>query len=275
MNFKCAGNNQSFEDWVLFWRNDDQCYNFLYDQMYNENGNFILSGYLTNQIIMNDAINKYLQTNKITDPGTSGYNSFQEDIKQTCTSLPGICDPALRDYCSSCANCQSRLSVASSLSTLNFCGCYSKPPLSAVLITSPECDPLCSREDTIKLPNKNGGNLVCESRICVIDQITIAATNTSGGSLTFNQVCSDCGIFPCKCIISADVSSISDFNQETYDQRCSSDSVCISPNSEGVDVVVPCKTSFFGKSSKTEIYILIFSLAIFFFFVILILMFSK
>lgn len=255
---ECAGNTASGEAWFDIWK-DEACYNALYDTMFSSNGSikFDPDGYRITQNTMGSVFDNYLKTNKITVPGADGYNVFQETIRSTCIRLPGSCDPVLKNYCHSCPDCGSREDISDSPATLAFCGCYAPAPATSNNLT-PQCDPLCTRIETIPLPDNKGNSLRCNDNVCVINDITIQAAKSSigTGTIDFRQVCNVCGSGACKCIISGiDISETlkSIGVTEDFEQLCGPDSTCLETQPDGVDKVVDCKSNGPTASSSTNI----------------------
>lgn len=112
----------------------------------------------------------------LVNPGQEGYHPFQETIRQTCDRLPGVCDPVLKKLCDGCQ----RDEISQDPTTLRFCGCFA-PSLGQVgdETISPQCDPLCVRNEVIRLPDPQTGNyLECNADVCVIDNVAINATES-------------------------------------------------------------------------------------------------
>lgn len=239
---RCSGSDLTLQQWTNVW-SDDRCYNTFYTRIYSDNGQirFNEQGYRQIQNVMNSVFDKYVTELdfEFTIPGDAKYNSLQERFKDVCTRLPGICNSALATYCHSCTNCSTRQSIASNLGTLNFCGCYAPSPDIDIAEIPPECDPFCTRIESIPLPNGTGGRQICTDNLCVISDVTIRAAQTSG-TINFDQVCNACKQ-ECKCIISGiDISSTLSELGTTFNQSCGPNSICIQNNAEGVGQVVNC-----------------------------------
>lgn len=214
-----------------------------------------------------DLFNTYFITNSLTDDVTStSYNTFQNTLLNLCINpaLPGICGEFLSNYCDGFTRDQTK----NSPTLINFCGCYVSPDPTYLSLTlgspecligasgctagctagntgctgQPACDPLCHRAMTSQKAYQPSGNFItCPQTICVIDNVTINATQSQvPGGINFNTVCSGCGGASggdgCLCIvsginISATMSQIgvgSNFNQ-----LCGNNSVCIVEDSAG------------------------------------------
>jgi len=264
---QCRGDTASGQEWFNFW-NCDACYNTYFDFIYASP-----DGQQWNkdnwQEAQNDFVtifNRYLDPNrggyKITVPGAEGFNSFRLVLNRVCLRLPGVCDKSLQAYCQgknitpSCPNCNcgkdcaTREGIAQNAGLVDFCGCYApRPPNDQggdFINKYPQCDPLCTRIDTIKLDNGTGNNNNCMENTCVIDDVSIeAASSTVGGTVNFNQICNQCGSGPCVCIISGiDLSETGDKVpqlQSQFNQFCGDNSQCLKIESNGIDTPVKCQ----------------------------------
>ncbi len=269
---QCRGDNLSGQAWFDVW-SGDACYltydNFIYtsptgqrawnkDNWEESQGDFV------------QIFNKYLgQGNRITIPGVAGFNEFQGTLASTCSRLAGICDVALNAYCKGidppagvppCPNCSgtfgcgqlcaTREGIASNAGILNFCGCYAPRPTvqsaKDVIDKNPECDPLCTRVNTIHLADGQGNIAECQEDVCVISDVSIeAASSRIGGTVNFIQICSNCN--PCRCIISGiDLGQTGDEVpqlQAQFDQFCGTNSQCLVIEPNQVATPVECQTS--------------------------------
>jgi hypothetical protein len=267
---QCRGDTASGQEWFNIW-DRDACYNTYLDFIY-----FSPSGEQWDEDNWSESqgdfisiFNKYLgEGHPITIPGVAGYNSFQETLNSTCLRLPGVCNLALNSFCNGlptnppCPNCipsakygcgslcSTREGIASNAGLVNFCGCHAPLPdveaAASVIKSSPECDPLCTRINTIKLDNGKGGNAVCHNNTCVISNVSIeAASSDIGGPVTFNQICNQCSEGPCTCIISGvdltttgnDVPQL----QTQFNQFCGDNSLCLKIETNGTDTPVECQ----------------------------------
>lgn len=277
---KCVGNNgQNIDVWSAEWKFLN-CSKIFFEQMFTINGRpgFNRQGYEDVQSQMNAVFDNYITRLGllIGVPGESGYNEFQEQILETCTSLPGSCDIALSTYCHSCLNCSSRQSISLNLGTLNFCGCYAPSPTIDIAKITPECDTFCTRIGTIPLSDNNGNALSCNENVCVISDVTIQATETTlgGEGVTFDQVCNTCSD-GCKCIISgASITETLSSIGTTFNQSCGTNSVCISTD-DGIDKVVDCKSSTETENKSYIIWIVVGSISLIVFIILLVLFFKN
>lgn len=191
--------------------------------------------------------------NTLTIPGQSGFNGFQTVLLEACVAIPGACDTTQTQMCQNC----SRSEIASSQPLLTLCGCYS-PSLTSVYGSeygniTPECDPLCSQQLAAKKRDSSTGmTLECQATICVIDNVSIGASNSSTGGTSFTQVCPSCvdGKGQCKCIVNVTnpniLGGLSSENQglddaSTFYQYCPN-ALCLNtdPITQRVNVV-PCQ----------------------------------
>nr|QBK91092.1 MAG: transmembrane protein [Pithovirus LCPAC202] len=278
----CRGDNSSGQAWFSVWSNN-ACYNTYDDFIYNskENaGEWSKENWEESQKDFVQILNKYLgEGNKITEPGFPGYDPFQEQLGGNfgafCNSLAGVCDIALSSFCQGkttippCPNCQgqngcgsecaTREGIASNKGILGFCGCYAPLPnveqARRVISKDPQCDPLCTRQRTISLDDGKGNFLQCNNDTCVIDDVTIEASrSTIGGTVNFNQMCSNCD--PCTCIISGiDITTtaeqIDQFKVE-FNQFCGKNSLCLKIEPDGVDKTIDCQKAITAQTSPTD-----------------------
>lgn len=151
---------------------------------------------------------------QIIDPSAAQNNiqlELQSQLMNACFEDVGACEDAQRVMCTGCT----RAEISSSDVLRNFCGCHA-PRLDPTvykdvrLLEFPECDPLCVISDAAKLVNNDTGFAkTCQSSICVIDNVTFNAVNSTISNPTISQVCAGCkfgvGSPPCKCIFDASV----------------------------------------------------------------------
>lgn len=236
---KCNGSTLvQDQDWINYWDTGTGCYQAYYDQLYSLGGRtrLDLAQLAIVQTDLKQIFDRYRRHYKLVEPGQTGYNPFLEVLYKFCTKLPGACDLALTGTGGVCTGL-TRDQIASNRVLLKFCGCVAPPPTDPnVQAPSPECDALCSRADTIKIVDTDplsptyGLSKDCQSDICIIDQISIAATNAQiKGGLGFAQVCNTCKTGSCKCIISTpDIkATASDLGIDTrFIQVCGAQSQC-------------------------------------------------
>ncbi len=189
-------------------------------------------------------------------PGTEFYTDTQADMLASCIRTPGLCDLAFSNYCPS----KTRFEISTNSQFLAFCGCRApEDPNSMLDIRPQECDPLCTRVGTIPLQNPSTGlSLECESNICVINDISIQATQTSVGSVNFSQLCTGCTeISPCKCIVSdINLSENVLLNADVgtnLQKSCGDNSLClVLSDTTGVLEPVDCSTVFENLGGTSE-----------------------
>lgn len=143
-------------------------------------------------------------------PGTVEYNSFQELIySDICCPYPFLCQSALKNSCASVD--PQRLSLDPS--ARSFCGCFLPDENYEQYVDNfqinKECTPLCNRQDTIPLTTGDGTPLSCTQNVCLIDNLTINAINsTISGGINIGNFCGGCqnstggDSISCECIIS-------------------------------------------------------------------------
>lgn len=219
-----------------------------------------------------ELFNTYLTTNTITDDVTStSFSTFQNTLLNLCINptLPGICGLFLGGTTGMSGYCGkfSRDQTINSPILIDFCGCYVPPDPKYLQFTLgspgcqigtgctagctagntgctglPACDPLCHRSMTSqKAYQPTGTFITCPQNICVIDNVTINATESQvAGGINFNTVCSGCGGGSggngCLCIVSG-VNISATASQigvgTNFNEFCGGSSVCIVQDSAG------------------------------------------
>lgn len=194
-------------------------------------------------------MNYYLEQGySITQPGDSQYNVFQQVLQTACSKYPGACDAFLSQWCKTNTN----VDLASkNTGLMDFCGCYLDYGTTFGLET--QCQPLCHRVSTIKLPDLEGSYLECNSNVCVIDNVSINAARTDNRqtNVSFTQVCS-CPEGLCKCIIS-NTNLYGLVGNVNFNQACNSNSVCytVSDNPNQPPIQIPCPTVITPEDSSS------------------------
>jgi hypothetical protein len=227
---------------------------------------------LAMQMKVVELFNTYFLTNSLTDDVTStSFNTFQNTLLSLCINptLPGICELFLGGGTGVSGYCEqfSRAQAINSPTLINFCGCYVPPNQEYLQFTlgssgcqigtgctagctagntgctgQPACDPLCHRAMTSQKVYQPTGNFItCPQNICVIDNVTISATESEvPGGINFNTVCSGCGGASggdgCLCIVSGlNVSAtMSQIGVGTnFNEFCGASSVCIVQDAAG------------------------------------------
>lgn len=249
----CLGiTSTTLDDWEAYLnpvsQSSPQCENIL-QQYINENNTFNLSNYQQIQSGMNYSFsllygNRY--NGKITFPGQNGYSVVQDYLINLCSKpdLPGICNIAQQNLCTSC----SRTQILSPPTLTELCGCFVPvDPISSANNVPPECDPLCSQGKVIKKATSAGAEIKCQESVCVITNVSINASASVFGNITFNQVCPACATQSetgCVCIIDASIPDIGKSlnlnNPEVFNQSCGKNSVCLRIDTQGNSTSVPC-----------------------------------
>jgi hypothetical protein len=192
---------------------------------------------------------------KLTLPGRTGFDAFQSILLDACIQIPGACDTASTNLCAGCIDDRSKIAALKPRITL--CGC-SAPAISFVdgVIApgwSNECDPLCSQQISAKKRDSDGDPIVCNAAICVIDNVSVAASQSSYGGIQFQQVCPSCAYGgDCKCIVDVSVrntiesinsdENISLSNKAYFEQVCPG-AICMEVDSVTQEsTVVDCNT---------------------------------
>lgn len=281
---QCRGDTRSGQEWFDFWSNN-ACYNtyhdFIYDVGRTQGPRWNKGNWEESQRDFVSILNKYLgEGHRITIPGAEDYDIFQEvlggNFTSFCNRLPGVCDTALQAFCQGkttdppCPNCQSqfgcgsecatRAGIAANKGILGFCGCYAPLPAveqaRRVIAKDPQCDPLCTRQETVPLDDGRGNFFHCMNDTCVIDNVSIEASrSTVGGTVNFDQICSNCN--PCTCIISGiDISEtagqIDQFKVE-FNQFCGKDSLCLKIEPDDVDQPIDCQQAITATTNGSNV----------------------
>ena len=252
----CRGSNPAYtgSTWFEYWSqlNSKICTNEFTNILYGAQN---LSGLRTYdhfqlQRIRDDMSNvfaTYQQLHPITHVGDQNYNAFQEILTNTCLNIPGACNDFIDSFCTGCT----REEIAADNVLLSYCGCDAPAPPSQYNITIP-CDPLCNRIDTMQnIDTTTGETLKCVNDVCVIDDISITASNTTlSGGIVFAQMC------PCKanctCIIGGvsvnnTLAEVGLTSSALFDIACGSNSTCYQtdPTTQQLVPIVCPKTASF------------------------------
>ena len=186
-------------------------------------------------------------------PGQIGYSNFQENLLQICTAangLPtdGICNSALKKLCFYC----NREEISNNTNLLRMCGCYA-PNLDPTIYPDipKKCDSLCSQNQVAKLREPITGEVqLCNTGgVCVINNVSISASKSAVGGVSFTQVCPQCTQFTsCKCIVDVSIpntaAQVGLNNPTTFNQYCGNNSQCIViDNVTNTSTTVPCQTN--------------------------------
>lgn len=195
---------------------------------------------------------------KLVAPGQIGYDSFQEVLLDACTlpqfGIQGVCRKAAIKMCQQCT----RTDIINSSSVLRVCGC--EPPALDPIVypdVKRECDPLCAQSLVSKWRDEKTGDVkTCNDTVCVIDEVSIKASQSTIGGIEFSQVCPQCSkTQQCKCIIDSNLANLSGtgiIDSVTLRQYCGANSICLSIDkvSQRVDVV-PCESSINPPQART------------------------
>jgi len=175
---------------------------------------------------------------------TYGAPPAEQAMLQICTNYPGSCSKIQKQQCSSCT----RDHVASKYGLVRFCGCFLNVP-------DPSCDSLCVNYASIKNANAVGETIECNEAVCVMNNISIKASNSTFNNATIGQVCSNCLLSNgCKCLIDVSVPSIVDIlginsNNGTFETYCNS-SECYYINPDQSTTKVDCNLYNVNKSQN-------------------------
>jgi hypothetical protein len=234
----CRGSNPQYvgNNWYEYWSglNGNICLNEFASILYGAETTSGVRAYDPTQLQrvqddMNNAFATYNQLHPITDASNPAFNPFQVTLLNTCASLPGLCDEFLNNFCTGCTRDQ----ISLDQTLLTACGC--RGPLSPYDITA-ACDPLCNRVSSIKnIDDATGVAQVCNTDVCVIDNININAANTTlGGGIIFSQLCGNCSQ-NCTCIIASNningvLAQAGLTNAVQFDTACNGSSMCYNSN---------------------------------------------
>lgn len=165
------------------------------------------STYPTGKLLFKEMLAKYsLKYTLGTTPGNPGYNQFQNQIFSLCSTVPGLCDDALSELCSSVTPND----LSSNPELQRWCGCFMSEEqyqqYTQEFQISKMCTPWCAGPMPFinaegqpsggpLRPSDDTGlnfNQCCQSS-CVIDNGLINLANTSvNGQVNINQVCAGC-----------------------------------------------------------------------------------
>jgi hypothetical protein len=244
---------------------------------------FSLNGLAVTQLDFQYMFSRLYNTStsyKFTDAGKSGYDQFEAVLLDACRQLPGACQPVQNHMCGyEAGNLINRDHISPSQALVSLCGCVA-PSLSKVYGSqydgiSPACDPLCSQQlsikpivgdpasptyiaaaavdsnykTNIKSASDYGLASECQATLCILDNNTITASDSTTGGTSFTQVCPSCALDPgaqCKCIVNFTPSSVNDvqksnlINEVTFNQYCPG-ALCLLADDASQELkVVPC-----------------------------------
>lgn len=215
------------------------------------------TGYINAENDMAYLLSKYFVNlpggHKLVLPGQAGYTSFQESLIQTCTAAnglatDGICNTALKTMCAFC----NREEISNNTNLLRLCGCYA-PNLDPTIYPDipKKCDSLCAQAQVAKLREPVTGVVqICDNGgVCIINNVSISASKSAVGGVSFTQVCPQCTQFTsCKCIVDVTIPNTAEQvglnNPTTFNQYCGTNSQCIViDNATNVSTTVPCQNN--------------------------------
>lgn len=192
-------------------------------------------------------------------PGQAGYDDFQQVLIDACTNPAyqnqGICQDTAAKMCVVC----SRENVLNNSSVLKLCGCQ-VPPLDPAKFggVTRECDPLCAQAQISKIRNPTTGVVAeCQASVCVINNVSITASKSTIGGITFTQVCPQCtGTQQCRCVVDTSIPNIAESvgiaDPQSFSQYCGANSVCLTvDNTSGNVSQVDCATAIKPAQPRT------------------------
>lgn len=243
MEKKCIGVDMTINELKQYWTNND-CPSYFYTKIHKTT-----QGLSEVQEDFNYLFAKYFSNHTLSVPGSVGYDSFQQTLIDTCSNnvqyqLYGACQPAAKNMCKNCSSQQ----VTNNKDLLKLCGCQVKSLNKDINIPA-ECDPLCAHEQVVKNVNSHGEPELCHSTVCVINNISINTANSISGGSSFTQVCPQCEMGGCRCIIDATIATnpatAGINNNLQFTQYCGNpnegNSVCIVIDEHGNSKTVDCQ----------------------------------
>jgi hypothetical protein len=213
----------------LLWETGD-CASTLNNFIFLD-GSYSLNRFTATQLGMTNAMNIYFSA-KPFETSVFRAPEVQSQMLNACSIVPGLCSFAASSMCGSC----SREQIASSYETLQLCGCYAPQDPNFGTLTG-ACDPLCTNSASSRLRDPASGSVAeCNQTVCVINDVTINATNSSLQGINFSQVCSQCANdnSVCQCFIDVsipDIISTVGLSGPTLSQNCPF-SQCFTVNNE-------------------------------------------
>ncbi|AYV85900.1 MAG: hypothetical protein Solivirus1_57 [Solivirus sp.] len=188
-------------------------------------------------------------------PGlTTGFNEQDLNFQYLLNDLCGVRDDTTALGGTSCVAPLTTLCVNYTRDDLQnpivakSCGCYLPASEYPPNVTR-QCDATCASSEVVKLFTTSNTPVQCVENLCVIDEITINATNSTVGSITFSQLCPGCATVGanCNCIIS-DINIINpqEFTSINLTQNCTGSNACFTKAADGTRQQVDC-TAFFNS----------------------------
>lgn len=287
----CLGNDLTADDssWLQRWNNTvtlpDNGYSITQPCLYLVNRNLYntpstpqicnnfqipnlpvsATGFTYVQNLLTRAYEKYTAQGFVlgVNPGTAGFNQWQNTLLGICQHTPGVCSSIL--YSAATGLTAEKL-LELPVSAQIF-GCYLPDAEYAAYIDQyqipKQCTPTCNRSNVIPALAPDGvTSLACENNICLMDNIAVNLINSQiGGNINFSQVCGGCSSTTpgvnasCTCIVSGttlDVINSSLGGQINFQQQCTGTIQCITQDSSGNKIQVPCGSSNNPLSGQTD-----------------------
>lgn len=261
-------NQTTDEEYHQAWTDNNFCQYMVEQNTYTSPGVPNTSGLAWLQPQIQILFQRYF-INGILRQGTAG--QFQEDIYRICRDNPAACRTALNQTCSQ----YSRQSAEGNTAIVNFCGCHMEDSVYAVYenlyAVGKLCDPLCARGSTIQTTDVFGYTQLCQSSVCIIDDVSITLTESNVGNINFTQACGGCvGNTQCQCIISdVNIDAVeSELGNISLEQYCTGNLTCYTQSA----VQVPCVSEEPTSGPKEETNVLAYT-TILVIFILIVLMF--
>ena len=278
----CSGLGMTVDELKNYWSVHD-CPTFFYRKIHSSpNNQFNLTNFKEVQEDFDNIFSLFFTKYKITVPGAKYYDSFQQTLINTCSNNPeyqlyGACQLAAESICTSCTSTD----ITNNKDLLKLCGCQVKSidNINQYASITPECDPLCAHEQVVKNVDINGNPQLCNSAVCVINNISINTANSITGGSSFTQVCPQCEFGGCRCILDTSISdnatSVGINDNIQFNQYCGNEqgnSVCLNVDPiTGKSFVVDCQNAI--KPLEPKEYPIIIPIWFYVLFAILIIIF--
>lgn len=121
---------------------------------------------------------------------------------------------------------------------------------------SKQCDPICARPSTILFVDNTGQEQLCQSSVCIIDDVTLDFVQSSTGNISKTNICGGCiGAASCRCIISGITLSAaqSGVGNISLSNNCQGALECYQPNPNnpnGPAIQVNCEPPYNPVSNQ-------------------------
>lgn len=174
----------------------------------------------------------------------------EQNILDVCKTYVGSCEQTQYNMCGLCNSQQ----VSGNYGLIRFCGCVT-PVVTGSQYEKIACTSLCDNSVALKVL-ENGVPQKCNQAVCVMDQLSIQAVNTTFSNTTITQICGNCIDQGCKCFIDVGLPNIAKTlgiyeNNDTFTTYCPN-SECYTIDGE-ITNPVPCEKYGIGKEQEIVI----------------------